>query len=262
MRLDGAAVDVGPGRRILGPISIEFAAGEWTTILGPNGAGKTTLCRAIVDGVKLSEGNIEGRTGPIGLLSQSPHRPIGLTALEYTLVGLSRWGGGAGDIVVAARDALEFCGVDPGQMVETLSGGEFRKAGIARLVTMSPDVMVLDEPSAGLDPQARIEMLELLEKVRADRILITVMHDLSTASQFGERFVVLDEGVVVADGRSIDVFRSEGFTNAFGHSIRLIESRWRSDARRRPMIAVTNEFLGTTSIADTIEWLHQSMSGD
>ena len=222
MRVESLTVEVAGGRRILGPISLDLRSGEWAVLVGPNGAGKTTLCHVLAHSLRPSTGSVlNGAT--VGLLAQAPPRPMGLTALEYALLGVHGWAG-PGDLVVArAEEALVRCGVAPNQRTETLSGGEFRKAGIARLLSLSPEVMILDEPTAGLDPQARIEIFELLDELRGERALLTVMHDLSTAAQFGERMLILDEGTVVADGAPDSVIASPELVATFGDSVRLVE---------------------------------------
>lgn len=222
MRTTNIVVNAPNGKRILGPMSLSFDKGEWVSVLGRNGSGKTTLCYALTGAVSVSEGTVE-HNGPIGFLSQSPVRPAGLTTLEYTLLGCAEaWRGETRSQIDQARMALEACNVDASQDVGTLSGGEFRKAGIARLLTLDCDALILDEPAAGLDPQARIEMFELLEEVRGDRIVITVMHDLMTAAQFGERFVVIDEGAVIAEGSREEVMTESVLRRAYGPSVSVI----------------------------------------
>lgn len=223
MRTTDVTVETPQGRRILGPVSIDIAPGEWVTILGRNGAGKTTLCNALAGAIQPTSGTIE-RDERIGLLSQSPTRPYGLTTLEYALLGCSEsWRGESASAVARARRSTEACGLDPEQDVGTLSGGEFRRAGIARLLTLDPGVFILDEPGAGLDPQARIETLNLLDSLRGDRAVITVMHDLMTAAQFGHRFLVMDKGRVVAQGTRDEVMTSEILQRAYGKSMTVVE---------------------------------------
>ena len=222
MRVESVTVEVNGGRRILGPVSFDLRSGEWAVLVGPNGAGKTTLCHVLAHSIAPAGGSVlNGAT--VGLLAQSPPRPIGLTALEYALLGVHGWAGPDDTVVGRAEDALVRCGVNPGQRTETLSGGEFRKAGIARLLTLSPEVMILDEPTAGLDPQARIEIFELLDKLRGERALLTVMHDLSTAAQFGERMLILDQGTLVADGVPDSVIGSPALVATFGDAVRLVD---------------------------------------
>jgi len=146
MRTTDVVVDTPQGRRILGPVSVEIASGDWVTILGRNGAGKTTLCNALAGAIQPTSGTIE-RDERIGLLSQSPTRPYGLTTLEYALLGCSdSWRGESATEVARARRSVASCALDPDQDVGTLSGGEFRKAGIARLLTLDPGGFILDEP--------------------------------------------------------------------------------------------------------------------
>jgi len=223
MRATDVVVETPGGVRILGPVSLDTRSGEWLTILGRNGAGKTTLCNALAGAIKLTSGRIE-RPERIGLLSQSPTRPFGLTTLEYALLGCSEsWRGENATQVARARSSIEACSLDPGQDVGTLSGGEFRKAGIARLLTLDPGIFVLDEPGAGLDPQARIETLNLLDSLRGDRTVITVMHDLMTAAQFGHRFLIMDQGRLVAQGTRDEVMTSEILQRAYGESMTVID---------------------------------------
>ncbi len=223
MKTTDVVVEAPNGRRILGPISVHVAAGEWVTILGRNGAGKTTLCNALAGAVRVSSGIVECDER-IGLLSQSPRRPYGLTALEYALLGsAASWRGESRSQIERARRSLEACSLDPNQDVGTLSGGEFRKAGIARLLTLDPAVFILDEPAAGLDPHARIETLNLLDSVRGDRAVITVMHDLMTAAQFGHRYLVMDEGRIVAQGARDEVMTAEILQRAYGESMAVID---------------------------------------
>jgi iron complex transport system ATP-binding protein len=223
MKAIDVVVETPQGRRILGPVSIDIAPGEWVTILGRNGAGKTTLCNAVAGAIQPTSGTIE-RHERIGLLSQSPTRPYGLTTLEYTLLGCSAsWRGENATEVNRARRSIEACALDPDQDVGTLSGGEFRKAGIARLLTLDPGVFILDEPGAGLDPQARIETLNLLDSLRGDRAVITVMHDLMTAAQFGHRFLIMDQGRIVAQGTRDEVMTSEILQRAYGESMTVVD---------------------------------------
>lgn len=223
MRAVDVEVTVPNGRRILGPVSVTFAPGEWVSIIGRNGAGKTTLCHVLSGATRPASGTVI-RDGSVGLLSQGPTRPTGLTTLEYALLGVAgRWGAETIGQVERARRSLALCALDPDQGIGSLSGGEFRKAGIARLLTLDPSVLVLDEPTAGLDPNARIEMFELLEEIRGDRIVITVMHDLTTAAQFGHRYLVMADGVIVADGARSEVLTSRVLQSAFGDAVSVVE---------------------------------------
>ena len=221
MKLSDVSVTVAPDVTILGPISLELGPDEWTAVVGPNGAGKTTLCHVAAGALSPSAGSVS-IASQVGLLAQSPPRPIGLTTLEYALLGAAGWGGESESVVARARESLGLCGIDPGRRVETLSGGEFRKAGVARLMTLDAQVLVLDEPTAGLDPQSRIEIFELLDKIRAGRTLLTVMHDLTTAAQFAERFVVMRRGRIVCDGPPGEVMTEDSFLDTFGGAVRLV----------------------------------------
>ena len=109
--------------------------------------------------------------------------------------------------------------------VATLSGGERQRMVLARALAQSTMVIVLDEPTTGLDLRHQMDLLELLKKEVAEcgLTIIATLHDLTLAGQFADRLVLLDQGVVVIDGAARDVIRSHELSDHYGMNLRVID---------------------------------------
>ncbi len=207
MIVDGLRKRYGDLRAVDG-VSFEVAAGELFGILGPNGAGKTTTLE-IVEGLRRPDG------GGVSLLGQSPWprnpallRRIGvqlqassfferLTAREQIRTFASLYGVPAG----TADGMLEVVGLadKAGTRVEHLSGGQTQRLSIACALVHGPDVLFLDEPTAGLDPQARRNLWDLLRAVNAEgRTVLLTTHHLDEAEALCDRVAIMDHGRVLS----------------------------------------------------------------
>lgn len=213
---------------LLDGINLYIEAGSWLAIVGPNGAGKTTLLRCLAGLAKhsgkitIGDERIEDlsnreRAKLIGLVPQSPEVPPGVRVLDYVLLGRTphqgmRFSASEQDRVVVQEtiDRLDLTAfVD--RSVETLSGGERQRVVIARAIVQDAPVLVLDEPTTGLDIGHQFEVLELIGELRAERELtvLSTMHDLSLAGQFADRIAMVSAGHLVADGSPTEVLTSE-----------------------------------------------------
>lgn len=208
------------GRPALQGLSFTIRAGEIYGLLGPNGAGKTTLVRAICGRVRLDEGRIlvgglePGRSTlartRLGLVPQEIALYPELTAVENLQV-LGRL---AGVPRRALREsvarALAWTGLEgrDRDRVETLSGGMRRRLNIAAGVLHRPDLLLLDEPTVGIDPGAREAIHEVLVSLRRQgmAILLTT-HDLEQAEALADRVGILSEGRILAEGTPAQLVR-------------------------------------------------------
>jgi len=202
-------------------VSVEISAGERIGILGPTGSGKSTLVQHLaglleptdgwvwLDGVAAHErsATARARRRRVGLALQYPEDQIfERTVFREVAFGPRNLGLEEAEIAARVRWALEMVGLDPAAMVErvpfTLSGGEMRRVALASIVSLRPEVLILDEPTAGLDPRGREELLArvLAWQKEAGATLILVSHNLEELARVAERAVVLTEGRVVADG--------------------------------------------------------------
>ncbi len=200
-------------------VDLSLAAGEWLALLGPNGAGKSTLVRAITRLVTLDAGTVTllGRDlaastpreasallgSAVGLVPQDIALYPRLTAGE----NLRAWGRlqGVGREALGERVAwaLEWTGLATRRddRVETFSGGMKRRLNIACAVLHEPKVLLLDEPTVGVDPQSRQRIWEMLATLRErGTSLLLTTHQLDEAQQMSDRIVIIDQGTVIADG--------------------------------------------------------------
>jgi len=221
LELDGVGVTLG-GQRVLDGVDLCVASGEWLALLGPNGAGKTTLVRAVSGNVR-HEGTVRlggqrplrprERAQRIAVVPQIPIVPPGITAFEYVLLGRTphqgmRLSASLDDrrrslAVLQRLDLERFAGRE----LTSLSGGERQRVVLARALVTDAPVLVLDEPTTALDLGHQLEILELLAELQRETgmTIVTTLHDLGIAGQFGDRVAVLHEGRLVAEGSPASV---------------------------------------------------------
>jgi iron complex transport system ATP-binding protein len=188
-------------RQVLGPIDLAFPAGQFTALCGPNGAGKTTLLRALAG---LLPGAPVRDPRRLAYLPQGAASAWGLTVREVVALGRIPHG----DSDPAAIDAaIAACGLDGLQSarVDRISGGQARRAMLARAFATRPEVFLLDEPTADLDPAAAHEIMRLLAATAAGgAVVIAVLHAVDLALRYAGRMLVLADGGLRADAPPAD----------------------------------------------------------
>ncbi len=217
LSVGGLAFAYPDGHQALFGVDLHLAPGERVALLGPNGAGKTTLVLHLVGVLGAVAGGTGAGSISVGgvLLDRSTlaevRRRVGLvfqdaddqlfcpTVADDVAFGPRHLGLRGAQLAQRVSEALEAVALtDLGaRPAHHLSTGQRRRAALATVLAMRPDVLVLDEPTAGLDPAARRELVEVLE--RLDVAVLTVTHDLPHALQTATRAVLLDGGRVVAD---------------------------------------------------------------
>jgi ABC-type multidrug transport system ATPase subunit len=198
------------GRDVVRDVTLELRAGEVVALLGPNGAGKSTLLDALSGVLDHTRGSVE-RHGRVAVALQSADLAARSVLTNVTL-GLAWWGvprEEREDRAVAALDAM-----GAGHLAErparALSGGERRRVHLARAMAVRADILMLDEPFAGLDPEARGSLLEdAVSALRSEhRATLVVVHDRAEAWALADRLLVLIDGRLVAAGPPRDLLEA------------------------------------------------------
>jgi len=224
MTLATDALEVRYGRAVaVRPTTVSLAPGELIGLIGPNGAGKTSLLRALA-GVPVARADVTwqgrsldhytpaARARALAYLPQSPQANWPLSIRELVALGRlphRRFGEGlqAEDLraIDAAMRETEVAGL-AGRPMDQLSGGERMRAHLARAFAVDAPALLVDEPTASLDPYHQLSVMRLLRRYRdTGRLVVAVLHDLNLALGWCSRLILMDQGAVVADGAPRDV---------------------------------------------------------
>lgn len=198
IRIDDVSVELG-GRRILHNVSMEVARGEIVTVVGPNGSGKTTLLKAMIGALPVASGRVWRAPGlEIGYVPQrlTLSRRMPMTLERF--LNLSRKSDR--ERVQAALARTGALGLEDRQ-IEDLSGGQLQRALLARAILHDPAILLLDEPTQGLDQPASASFYRLIEDLRRDLGLAVLMvsHELHVVMSASDRVVCLN-GHVCCEG--------------------------------------------------------------
>ena len=206
----------------LNGISFRITHGESVGIVGANGAGKSTLLMHLtgclfprsgsvqIGDHALTRHNLKQARARIGMIFQDPDDQLFMpTVYDDVAFGPLNQGVPAEEIETTVERALETVGA---LHLKTrppykLSGGEKRRVAIAAVLAMAPDILILDEPSSGLDPRSRRQLIELLKTFEHTKIIAT--HDLDLVLDLCERTIILHQGTLAADGKTEEIFADE-----------------------------------------------------
>jgi iron complex transport system ATP-binding protein len=224
------------GRRVLGPISIDVADGEWVGLIGPNGAGKTTLLKTAVGAAPyrglVALNGYESRRGlDIAWMPQRPQMPQDMGVADYVMLGrtphLGYLGAEGQHDVETVRLALERLDLSDfaRRPLGTLSGGEAQRAVLARALAQEAPVLLLDEPTASLDVGHAVEVLDVVDDLRLEEGLtvVSAAHDLTLAGRYADRLYLINRGVVAAEGDPGTVLTEDNLRAHYGAGIRVLD---------------------------------------
>ncbi len=213
-------------RKALKNVNLEIRKGEFIGIIGHTGSGKSTLIQLLngllkptsgyvfFDGKDINDGtfSIKELRSKVGLVFQYPeYQLFEATVFADVCFGPKNQGLKENQAGLCAFEALRQVGIPEKMYYQSpfnLSGGEKRRVAIAGVLAMKPEVLILDEPTAGLDPQGRDELLECLAKLHKEQnmTIILVSHSMEDVAAYVNRLIVMNEGQIVLDGEPKEVF--------------------------------------------------------
>lgn len=215
-------------RLALHDVSLEIAKGEIVAIIGHTGSGKSTLVQhlngllkpdkgsASIDDIDITAKGAEAKTArqQVGMVFQYPeHQLFAETVFEDIAFGPRNKGFAEDEVEKQVREAMAFVGLDYDTYAQRspfqLSGGQMRRVAIAGVVAMNPDYLVLDEPSAGLDPRSRNAVFKEIMSLHKSRgiAIVLVTHSMEEAVKYADRLLVINTGKVLFDGTPEDIFK-------------------------------------------------------
>ena len=224
---------------VLKDISLTIHDGEFVALIGPTGSGKSTLVQHLNMLLKATSGDIlyngesiyadgynkKALRGKVGLVFQYPEYQL-FESDVFTDVcfGPKNLGLDEETVKARAREALELVGLGPEYDERSpfeLSGGQKRRVAIAGVLAMKPEVLILDEPAAGLDPGGKKELLDQFRRLHQETglTIILVSHSMEDVAQYAERLIALHDGQVLFDGTPRQVFDHRDELRAIGLSV-------------------------------------------
>jgi len=242
LKIHSLSVSYGP-RLVLHSVSLEVNSGEVLALIGPNGAGKSTLIRAVSGVIPVQSGQVRTNGDDFGLLSpmqrarymavvpQAVSLPAAFTVWETVLLGRTPYLGFLGqpsrkDEELAGR-ALERVNALPlaARLVGELSGGEQQRVLLARALCQSTPILLLDEPTAHLDLQYQVSLLELVSDLahRDNLAVLIALHDLNLAARYADRIALMVAGQIHSVGDPGQVLKAEVIEAAYCLPVQVVK---------------------------------------
>ncbi len=216
------------GHVALRGVSFKLREGDKAALVGPNGAGKSTLMLQLngiltgrgeieIGNMRLTRDNLPVIRAMVGLVFQNPDDQLfSPTVFEDVAFGPLHMGLPEDEVFKRVDGALEAVRMTSyrDRLSHHLSVGEKKRIAIATVLSMNPSILILDEPSAGLDPRARRTLINLLRDLPITMLVST--HDMRLVEELFPRTIVMDEGLIVADGETKDILGDEKFLKEHG----------------------------------------------
>ncbi len=218
-------------KRALTNVSLHIPSGSYTAIIGHTGSGKSTVLQHLNALLKPTEGsvligerkieagvkakNLRDVRRQVGIVFQFPEQQLfDETVLKDIMFGPMNYGVSEEEASRRAHELVEQLGLPPEVLAKSpfdLSGGQMRRVAIAGVLAMEPDVLVLDEPTAGLDPRGRREIMDLFHQLHIQKGLTTVLvtHSMEDAARYADNVAIMHNGRCVVTGEPAEIFSNE-----------------------------------------------------
>jgi energy-coupling factor transporter ATP-binding protein EcfA2 len=215
-----------PGREpALRGVDVEIGAGQFVALVGQNGSGKTTLAkhfngllrpgrgRILVDGQEIADRQTADLASTIGYCYQNPdHQIFATTVAEEIEFGPRNLGVSAEEVVARTGRLLDLVNLrdEAERYPFSLGRGQRQKLAVASVLAMEPRILIVDEPTTGLDWQGGAAMMRLMRELHAGgRTVVIITHDMNIVAEFAERAIVMAGGRIVVDGTPTEVFSDD-----------------------------------------------------
>jgi ABC-2 type transport system ATP-binding protein len=229
-------------------VSFEINRGEIFGFLGPNGAGKTTTIRIMTGLLKPDKGNVaincRDRGRSIGICPQHIVVWENLTCFEQILFMGKMYNMSSGEVKnksIELLDSLGLIGIKD-RLAKNLSGGMQRRLNIALALIHSPEIVFLDEPQAGLDPQSRVLVRDYIRSIKDKTTIVLTTHDMEEAEKLSDRICIIDKGRLLVTGTADEIIRINGYEE-------LVEIDFEGDAQQELLPYIDKELLSGTSVS-------------
>ncbi len=244
---------------VLKQVDLEICEGEFVAVLGHNGSGKSTLAKHLngiclptsgkltVAGISVCEENLSQLRRTVGMVFQNPDNQLVTTIVaEDVAFALENTGVPYEEMHQRVAEALRIVGMESfaSHATHQLSGGQKQRVAIAGVIAMQPRILVLDEPTAMLDPRGRQEVMAVIRRFREQGMtIVLITHFMDEAAQ-ADRVVVMDDGDIVLDGSPHYVFQNAGYLWSIGLDVPQstdLMFRLRSGGLKVPLAVLTEE---------------------
>lgn len=265
----------------LNHVDLEISEGQFVAVSGKAGSGKSTLLQHFNGILRPAEGAVQVldfhiRSGEknhdlkrlrqrVGLVFQFPEQQLFAETVEQDLCyGPRNFGYSDTEAKQAARRAMEMMGLPLSLLQRSpfqLSGGQMRKVAIASVLAMDPEVLVLDEPTATLDPQSREEFLALLHKLSKElkKTIIVVTHRLEEILPYTDRLILMQQGTVAFQGTSFELYEQASLLTRIGMAVPKPFRILQALEQRSEQLLVSQEYAAHAA-PFSVEWLAAQIS--
>lgn len=220
-------------------VNLVIPDGKFIGVIGHTGSGKSTLLQVLngllkptsgtvyLDGEDIFEKSFDRRKlrSKVGLVFQYPeHQLFEVNVFKDVCFGPKNLGLSTADVEFRAYEALKAVGIEDSCFYQSpfdLSGGQKRRVAIAGVLAMKPQILILDEPTAGLDPMGRCEILEMIQKLQKELhiTIILVSHSMEDVAHYVERLIVMDHGSVLLADDVREVFKNRDLLQSVGLNV-------------------------------------------